>query len=331
MRKALNHLQHMRRLLNAAGLPKAISPYALLTLAALFWGGNVVLGRAVAERIPPITLNSLRWAIALAILAPATLNQLRGKGHLIRKWFVPLVILAIPSVAIYNSFIYLGTQTTTAADAGLIVGTVPIAILVFASLIGQDGLTPRRAAGALMSFAGVGWVVAKGNPAVVYALSFAPGDLLIIGSTLSWASYTVLLRHFAIPLQPAALLGTLSAIGLVVTLPFCAWELVRGPRVAWSADVLAAVAYVGVFPSVVATICWNKAVAEVGACTAGLFFNLVPIFVVTMAIAFLAEPLRSFHLVGAGLIFAGIGLATGTPLFFARTAAAHANVLANRE
>jgi drug/metabolite transporter (DMT)-like permease len=331
MRKPLDDPRHTRALLRAVGLPQAISPFLLLTLAALFWGGNVVLGRAVAERIPPITLNSLRWAIALAILAPATLSQLRGKGHLIRKWFVPLVILAIPSVAIYNSFIYLGTQTTTATNAGLIVGTVPMAIMVIASLIGQDGLTPRRAAGALISFAGVAWVVAKGNPAAIYALSFAPGDLLIIGSMLSWAIYTVLLRQFAIPLQPVALLGILSAIGLVVTLPFCAWELVRGARVAWSPDVLAAVAYVGIFPSVVATIFWNKAVAEVGACTAGLFFNLVPIFVVTMAIAFLAEPLRPFHLVGASLIFAGIGLATGTPLFFARSAAAHASALANRE
>ena len=33
------------------------------------------------------------------------------------------------------------------------------------------------------------------------------------------------------PLQPVALLGILSAIGLVVTLPFCAWELAHGARV----------------------------------------------------------------------------------------------------
>jgi len=117
----------MRRLLNAIGLPHLVSPYLLLTLTALFWASNVVLGRAVAGRIPPITLNSLRWAIALAIMAPVALGQLRGKAHLVREWLVPLVILAIPTVAIYNSFIYLGTHTTTAANAGLIVGTASIA------------------------------------------------------------------------------------------------------------------------------------------------------------------------------------------------------------
>ena len=52
-------------------------PYTLLTLAALFWAGNVVLGRDVAGRIPPVTLNSLRWAIALLVLMPIEI----GRAH----------------------------------------------------------------------------------------------------------------------------------------------------------------------------------------------------------------------------------------------------------
>jgi hypothetical protein len=65
------------------------------------------------------------------------------------------VLLAIPSIAIYNTFIYLGTRTTTAANAGLIVGTMPIVIFILASLAGEEQLTTRRAAGIAVSFAGV--------------------------------------------------------------------------------------------------------------------------------------------------------------------------------
>ena len=139
----------------------SVHPYLLLIFVALFWAGNVVLGRGVSGIIPPVTLNVFRWAIALAVLLPLAWPQLAGKGQVIRQHLPELVLLAIPSIAIYNTFIYIGTRTTTAANAGLIVGTMPIVILVLASLAGEERLTTRRAAGIAVSFAGVVFVIAK--------------------------------------------------------------------------------------------------------------------------------------------------------------------------
>ena len=118
----------------------AVHPYILLTFAALFWAGNVVLGRGVSGAIPPVTLNVLRWAIALALLLPIAWPQLAGKGQVVRKHFAELVLLAVPSIAIYNTFVYIGTRTTTATNAGLIVGTMTIAD------IGSRVFGARRAA-----------------------------------------------------------------------------------------------------------------------------------------------------------------------------------------
>src|SRR5215467_1145587 len=234
----------------------SVHPYLLLIFVALFWAGNVVLGRGVSGIIPPVTLNVFRWAIALAVLLPLAWPQLAGKGQVIRQHLPQLVLLAIPSIAIYNTFIYLGTRTTTAAKAGLIVGTMPIAILVLASLAGEERLTTRRAAGIAISFAGVVFVIAKGTLSDLYELSFSFGDLFIIGSVISWAVYSILLRRFAIPLGAFALLAVLSAIGLVLCIPFRAWELSHGKHIVWSAKTLAAILYLGIFPSVIATIFW---------------------------------------------------------------------------
>ncbi|HKA38241.1 MAG TPA: EamA family transporter, partial [Burkholderiales bacterium] len=41
------------------------SPYLLLTLCALFWAGNSVVGRALHDSVPPVTLAFWRWCIAL--------------------------------------------------------------------------------------------------------------------------------------------------------------------------------------------------------------------------------------------------------------------------
>ena len=42
----------------------------LLTVPPLLWAGNAVVGRLVSSLVPPITLNFLRWAVALFILLP---------------------------------------------------------------------------------------------------------------------------------------------------------------------------------------------------------------------------------------------------------------------
>jgi drug/metabolite transporter (DMT)-like permease len=286
----------------------AVHPYILLILVAMFWAGNVVLGRGIAGAIPPITLNVLRWTIGLGLLLPIAWPHLAGKGDILRKHFPELVVLAVPSIAIYNTFIYIGTRTTTAVNAGVIVGTMPIAILVLASLAGEERLTTRRAVGIAISFAGVVLVIAKSALGVVHGLSFSSGDLFITGSVISWAVYSILLRRFAIPLGAFALLAVLSAIGLALCIPFCAWELLQGERILWSAETLAAVVYVGIFPSVIATIFWNSAVAQVGAGAAGVFTNLIPVFSLILAVVLLSESITTFQLVGMGLIFTAIWL-----------------------
>jgi drug/metabolite transporter (DMT)-like permease len=68
-------------------------PYLLLTLVALFWAGNVLLGRAISPAIPPITLNALRWTIAFGLLMPVAWPQLAGKGPVVREHFIELLLL----------------------------------------------------------------------------------------------------------------------------------------------------------------------------------------------------------------------------------------------
>ena len=68
--------------------------YLLLTLAALFWSGNFIVGKAASfYDIPPFSLNFYRWLFAFLILFPFTFKEvfsilntsLKVKGNRIRK------------------------------------------------------------------------------------------------------------------------------------------------------------------------------------------------------------------------------------------------------
>ena len=59
---------------------------ALLTLPPLLWAGNAVVGRLVADLVPPVTLNFLRWVLAFAFLLPLGGWVLRPGSGLWSHW-----------------------------------------------------------------------------------------------------------------------------------------------------------------------------------------------------------------------------------------------------
>jgi drug/metabolite transporter (DMT)-like permease len=70
--------------------------------------------------------------------------------------------------------------------------------------------------------------------------------------------------------------------------------------------VAASLLYVGLLPSIAAYLCWNRGIEQVGANRAGLYINLIPLFASLMAIVFLGERFREFHLVGMAFICGGL-------------------------
>jgi drug/metabolite transporter (DMT)-like permease len=64
--------------------------------------------------------------------------------------------------------------------------------------------------------------------------------------------------------------------------------------------------YVAFFPSIVAYLCWNRGVHEIGANRAGLYINLIPLFTALLAVVLLGERFQPYHISGIILIFTGL-------------------------
>src|SRR5260221_7718689 len=102
------------------------APYLLLTLAALFWSGNFVVGRALHAELPPIALAFWRWAIAFLLVLGPALPRLRRDWPVLRRHWLVVLALSAFGVAGFNSLIYLGLQSTTALNALLLQSTMPL-------------------------------------------------------------------------------------------------------------------------------------------------------------------------------------------------------------
>ena len=75
------------------------SAYLLLTLTALFWAGNSVVGRAAREFVPPVALSFWRWVIALLILLPFAWPHLKRDWPVLRRHWRLMLLFGIFGIA----------------------------------------------------------------------------------------------------------------------------------------------------------------------------------------------------------------------------------------
>ena len=95
----------------------ASHPYLLLTLAVAFWSSNMIVGRAIRDEVPPVTLALGRWIVAFLLTLPWALPPLRRQWAAVRRHWAILALLGVLGVGCYNTFAYLALRHTCASNA----------------------------------------------------------------------------------------------------------------------------------------------------------------------------------------------------------------------
>lgn len=289
--------------------PSWRSPYFLLTLTMLFWASNTIVARAIVDLISPISISFLRWAVALLCLLPFGLPHLLRERHVIYRHWALVSLLALLSVAAFNTLLYMAATRTTAINLGLIGAIEPAIIPVVAWCLFGDGIGLRQAAGIPVAFAGSVVLIMGGHVGDGYGLSLNIGDFLMLAAVICWALYSVLLRQIPDTLHPLSFLTATLLIGVFCLAPLYFWERAVGVPFVVTPGVSAAILYTGMFPSLLAFAFWNRGVAALGAQRAGAFLYLIPVFTVILAMTLLEEKLAWHHLIGGLLIFLGVYVA----------------------
>lgn len=292
----------------SGGLTFFDRPYLLLTLVSLFWAINIVLGRYIAGTVPPVALALARWGGAALILLPFVIHHIRHDWHEIRKHLPIMIALSLTGMTLYNSFAYYGLQYTEAINGLLIQSAAPLFIGLISFVLFHDRLTGGQIVGVLMSLTGVGVIITRGDPAVLFGLRFNHGDLWFLVALITYATYAAILR-----LRPSihalSFLGFTVIAGALFLVPPTAVEWSLGHRIDPTPQAFAVMAYMAVFPSILAYLFFNRGVELIGANRAGPFFHLIPVFGSAIAIVFLGEHPEIFHGVGYALIIGGIVVA----------------------
>lgn len=282
--------------------------FLLVSFTYLSWAINIVLGRAAAGHIAPVTLTLLRWGLAALMLLPFAWPHLKRDWPAIRANLPFLTFLGITGTSGFAILSYGGLQYTQALNGLLIQCAMPVFIGFMSYILIGERLSYRQMAGIAVSLSGVLVVLTRGDPDVIHSISFNRGDLLCVASGLVFASYSALVRRRP-AMHPLSFLAVTLGIGAVASIPLTVWEVAVKGAPPFDFKTIAIVLYVAIFPSIIAYICFNRGVELIGPNRAAALYPLIIVFGAIIAIVFLGEQPQLFHLVGTALIACGVFLA----------------------
>ena len=285
-----------------------VRAYFALTVAAFSFATNWIVGRGLAEDVPPSAVAFWRWSFALLLLAPVAIGPLwRDRAIIAAHWRI-LVFLGVMGAGVFQVLVYWGLRYTTATNGALLNAALPILIAVFSAVLFRQRLAMRMVAGIGISIVGVVLLIVRGDWNTLARLDFNIGDLLVFAAIAIWAIYSIGLKWRPKALSERGFLGAIFVIGVVSTGMCAGVEWLAGYRGHYTPLNWLRLAWLGLFPSLIAYVCWNYGVARIGAARAGVFSHLIPVFAALLAITLLGERLHLYHLVGFALVLGGIVL-----------------------
>ena len=269
--------------------------YLYAAVVVLIWTGFILISRMGGKsELTPYDVVALRYGVAGIAILPFWYHH---RTNLL-EW--RKLALTMTGAIGFTMFAFNGFRHAPASHAGILLqGFLPFSVAVMAYFIASERPTRQRIGGLIFIALGVASMASESFGSGLTLL----GDSLLVGASLCWALYTVLLRRWNMPPMDSAIAVTLIATVLYLPayLLFLPKNILEAP---WQQSALQAV-YQGTFVAVIQMIFYTKAVAALGASRLAILTSCVPVLASLGAVPLLGEPIT--HATGIGVILVVMG------------------------
>ena len=283
--------------------------YTFLTLAALFWSGNFIIGKfATLFEVPPLSLNFFRWVMVWFILIPFTIREIIAKKNYIKENFLVISVMGILTISTFNSVVYFALNYTQVINVALVLAAIPAVTIIISSFMKVDKTNVFQLIGLLLSVIGISSIISNADINKILALNFNKGDLWMLVCVICWSFYSTLLKKHSFKFSQFTLIQLMVSVGILFLIPQFFYEKSIGLETNFNTPFFIILFYVVMFPALAAYYCWQKGVEIVGPNRATMFIQLMPLLSAVLAILIFQEKFELYHFIGASFILSGIYL-----------------------
>jgi drug/metabolite transporter (DMT)-like permease len=282
-------------------------PFPLRVAAfCLLWSSAFSAAKVALADCPPLLLLTARFLIAGVVMLGAAAVSGTNLRNLARRDLIALAGLGIANNALYLGLNYIGMRSISSGLSALIVSMNPVLTALIATMVLDERMTWRKAAGLLLGVGGVAFIV-EGR--IAGGIDSPVGIMFTIGALISMVGGTILFKSLA----PNGGLwignGVQNLAGGLVVVPF-AFTLESVGEVTPSWTLIIALAYSALLVSVVGYLLWFHLLTTSGATAASAYHFIMPPLGMLFGWLLLGEHVAPADLVGIVPVALGIYLVT---------------------
>lgn len=274
----------------------------LFSLMGVIWGVPYLMIKVAVDAVSPSMVVFTRCALGAVLLLPFALRQ-GGLIRTVRAHWAPM--LAFACIEIIGPWFTLtdAERHLSSSTAGLLIAGVPIVGVVMARFFGAtERLGARRIVGLALGLGGV---------AVLTVPHLTGGDARslaeVLVTVLGYATAPLIAARYMKDVPSLHLTAPCLTLAALVYAPAAA---ATWPSTVPSAQVLAALAGLGVICTAVAFVAFLELIKEVGPTRSTVITYVNPAVAVAAGAIFLDERLTAGIVIAFALILAGSVLAT---------------------
>lgn len=286
---------------------RALRPHLLLLLVVAIFSGNILVGKALVD-LPPFTISLGRVFVALVVMLPLGWAQARRDWPVFVRHWRPLLGLALSGVAFFNALIYAALKFTSPTNVAILESLIPVVTLLLSALLLGERFLSRQWFGVAASFAGAVMVVTASQGSISMPGGVNPGDLIMLLAVLVWVGYSLLVKEHMARFPRYGGLLVMLVIANLALIPIALMEGAWRVLPALSGAEVAGIAYLGIFPSVIALLLYNSALAELGPTRTTIYLNLLPVYTLVGAWWLLDDPILLAEVIGSAVVIVGVWL-----------------------
>jgi drug/metabolite transporter (DMT)-like permease len=275
-------------------------------VAAILFGASVVAVRVAVRDIPPLTLAVLRFGqgglLLLLLLLVWARDLLRIKG----KDIPYLLLLGAIFFTIFPVTFNMSLRLTQASRGALMLATMPLWSVLLARLAKKERLGTRQLCGVLLTFAGVGIVLAeRGLTFSGPGLSLA-GDALMLVTALCGAVYGVLAKRMLGRYKALTVTTYTMIFGTLLLVPVLVFEDPSSAIARMTGNTVMLVLFLGIFGGAIGYLLWTSALTRLSPTQVAVYVNLNPMIATLLGATLLSEKLTGTFIAGFVGVVGGV-------------------------
>jgi len=244
-----------------------------LLFPVVFWGISYIAIKVVLRELEPVEMISVRFLLA----APTLYLIIRLKG--LQIWPVAefgKLVLAAFMIFLHFWVMAVGMKETTASNTAWILTTAPIFIAILSWIYLKEKFSGWQWLGLFVACSGV-WFLTYNGDFANFQWTNSRGDVIVLGSCVTWAIYTVGTRDITKKVNPLVATFWMIAIAGMVFIPYTLMTSGIERFMNLQDNTYISLLFLGIFCLAIAFWLWSEGLARQTAAEVGIYLYVEPL------------------------------------------------------